>query len=629
MANKKITEFVTAAAVGSSVVPVSDAAGTVTNKVTLADIAALGGGAPADGSVATAKLANSAVTYAKLQNVSATDRLLGRATTGAGVVEEIPCTVFGRSLLAATTAAAAKTTLALAAVATSGSYTDLTNAPDSLLKTGGTITGNLFVNGAVIGSGARSAFAANNEQYALGARYAPAGGVVYFGATNATTTPDIAISNSGGATLMLLQTGGNVGIGTNTPTQRLDVNGNITAIKSLAPFDVSARSYVREWIELPNYTGLLSANNSAYFRPNDGAYGGWKFSGTRNGWAGIEFSESSTSLMQGLDGNMTGFHRNGYGWQFYWQTGELRCFKNQFGGGTNATVLDSVNYVNYLANGNTNTMGGRLTLTSNTPVAYADATGSTIYYTPHTSNYISLYDTVAARWVMYPFTEVSLSVATLAANVNYDVFIRRDGATGFALETLAWPSDTDRTANSLTLTASRAYVRASDNSQRYIGTIRTSALGVVSDTNSLRYVWSMDNRVQRLARANDSAAHTYAGANGVYRPWRNLSAASALGLSRVQFITGMAEEYVRADWYANTMTFGGAGLSPALDSRTAPVGLLYAGVPGPTSQVQLAASANVTWNPLLGYHFVEILQGTPTGASGTYYGVAFNVAILS
>ena len=47
----------------------------------------------------TAGLVNDAVTYAKIQNVSATDMLLGRSTAGAGDVEEIPCTAFGRSLL--------------------------------------------------------------------------------------------------------------------------------------------------------------------------------------------------------------------------------------------------------------------------------------------------------------------------------------------------------------------------------------------------------------------------------------------------------------------------------------------------------------------------------------------------
>ena len=41
------------------------------------------------GTVATAGIANSAVTYAKIQNVSATQRVLGRNTAGAGVTEEV------------------------------------------------------------------------------------------------------------------------------------------------------------------------------------------------------------------------------------------------------------------------------------------------------------------------------------------------------------------------------------------------------------------------------------------------------------------------------------------------------------------------------------------------------------
>lgn len=41
------------------------------------------------GEIATAGIANSAVTYAKIQNVSATQRLLGKNTAGAGVIEEL------------------------------------------------------------------------------------------------------------------------------------------------------------------------------------------------------------------------------------------------------------------------------------------------------------------------------------------------------------------------------------------------------------------------------------------------------------------------------------------------------------------------------------------------------------
>ena len=68
---------------------------------------------PTDGSVTTAKIANDAVTYAKLQNVSATDRLLGRSSAGAGDVEEITCTSFGRSLISSADAPAARTTLSV------------------------------------------------------------------------------------------------------------------------------------------------------------------------------------------------------------------------------------------------------------------------------------------------------------------------------------------------------------------------------------------------------------------------------------------------------------------------------------------------------------------------------------
>lgn len=60
-----------------------------------------------------ATIANDAVTYAKMQNVSATDKVLGRSTSGAGDVEEIPCTAAGRALIDDADAAAQRTTLGL------------------------------------------------------------------------------------------------------------------------------------------------------------------------------------------------------------------------------------------------------------------------------------------------------------------------------------------------------------------------------------------------------------------------------------------------------------------------------------------------------------------------------------
>jgi hypothetical protein len=55
-----------------------------------------------DGTIKTIDIADANITYAKIQNVSATDKVLGRSTADAGVVEEITCTSTGRKLIGVT-----------------------------------------------------------------------------------------------------------------------------------------------------------------------------------------------------------------------------------------------------------------------------------------------------------------------------------------------------------------------------------------------------------------------------------------------------------------------------------------------------------------------------------------------
>lgn len=78
-------------------------------------------------------IANDAVTYAKMQNVSATDKILGRSTSGAGDVEEIDCTAAGRALLDDASAGDQRTTLGLGTIAT--------QASSNVTITGGSVTG--------------------------------------------------------------------------------------------------------------------------------------------------------------------------------------------------------------------------------------------------------------------------------------------------------------------------------------------------------------------------------------------------------------------------------------------------------------------------------------------------------
>jgi len=116
---------------------------------------------PTDGSVTTAKIANDAVTYAKIQNVSATDRLLGRSSAGSGDVEEVTCTAFGRSLIDDADAAAARSTLSVqptASPAFTGTFScgDTVNigtasATATIINVGNGATGNRFALIDIIG----------------------------------------------------------------------------------------------------------------------------------------------------------------------------------------------------------------------------------------------------------------------------------------------------------------------------------------------------------------------------------------------------------------------------------------------------------------------------------------------
>ena len=176
MADQRITQLVELSEAGvaeSDVLAIVDISGSETKKVTAKNLVSAGVDLIDAGAIdlnkldqssttklGTASIADDAITYAKIQNVTATDRLLGRSTAGSGVVEEITCTAAGRALLDDADATAQRTTLGLGSIATQDSTSPTLSG---VTITSGTITGITDLAIADGGTGASTALDARTN----------------------------------------------------------------------------------------------------------------------------------------------------------------------------------------------------------------------------------------------------------------------------------------------------------------------------------------------------------------------------------------------------------------------------------------------------------------------------------
>ena len=171
---------------------------------------------------------------------------------------------------------------------------------------------------------------------------------------------------------------------------------------------------------------------------------------------------------------------------------------------------------------------GRLTLTTGVPVTTTDVTAaSTIYYTPHIGDVISLYD--GTTWTPQVFTELSRTLGSLTSGKNYDVVVYLNSGT-LTLDLMpAWTDDTTRASaislqngvyvNTSSFTSVRAGHSVSAGRAIVVGTIRTTGTSTTEDAVAKRFCANSRNTVKKLLYRTSSTNHTYS--STTVRPWNN------------------------------------------------------------------------------------------------------------
>ena len=303
--------------------------------------------------------------------------------------------------------------------------------------------------------------------------------------------------------------------------------------------------------------------------------------------------------------------------------GTIAGASNQYltvSGGFLSVVSDGTNWIQVGGNSTVQSpdgvIGGRLTLTSGTPVTSADvSSGSTVYYTSYASNRIALYDGTG-NWNVYtlpidtsssncsagaPCYQISLALGTLTSGLPDDVFVYNNGGTP-TLEFLAWTNGTPR-ATSVIL-QDGVYVKNGASTRRYLGTFYTTSTTATADSAAKRLVWNVANRVSRKCLATESTnTWTYASTT-----WRQANASSA---NQVAMITALALApiSVRISSFAhgNNITVT-AAVGIGRNSTSSNIADVWTPNNGQYNYVGSAAIAFYSEIPAVGYNYYAWLE---------------------
>jgi hypothetical protein len=206
--------------------------------------------------------------------------------------------------------------------------------------------------------------------------------------------------------------------------------------------------------------------------------------------------------------------------------------------------------------------------------------------------------------------EFSLALTVTSGN-NYDVFVYSNAGTATLELSAAW---TNATTRSVALAMQDGiWVKSSDHSRRYVGTIRATGTNTTEDSALNRFVYNYRNQQRRPLLITDSTSSwTYSGS------WRE---ARGQITNVWNYVTGMAYEVVTAQVMAcasAAINTGNMSVGVGIDNTNANSAILYGS--GGQNQGALPTLAFYRGSPGLGYHQISWIEQATTG--GEYYGNA-------
>lgn len=279
--------------------------------------------------------------------------------------------------------------------------------------------------------------------------------------------------------------------------------------------------------------------------------------------------------------------------------------------------------------------GGRITLTTATPITTSDVSAATtVYYTPHMHQYVPIYD--GTNFMMLNVTgelsqattDTTKSPAAVAASSVYDLFVWSDSGTFRCTRGPAWTSSTARGTGAGTTELERVqgiYVNkiAITNgpaAQRgtYVGTIRSTSGSAITDSAASRLVWNQYNQARRPLRVVDTTDSW----NYTTATVRQANGSTA---NQVEFVRGFNEQVVDMMVIANVRNTDvgiAFDVGVGLDSTTtfASDQIRYRTEQQNAGLSAIGMTARYNGFPGLGFHFLTWLEASQATGTTTWFG---------